>query len=154
MYALKSSLISLCTIGLIWLLCSPVSASKLDSISTPFTIQVNGAPIAAITDDAENETQVSVGPKPAVFTLHNGRLQSGKWLLGRSATEDRSLLPKKVLWFKPGVTNSAGILPVTAHQDEKSYLLKFSNGCLVEQNGKIFAALMGEYNSNCAVIIQ
>jgi hypothetical protein len=100
--------------------------TSMQSLSAPFTIEVNGKPICSIDTNAEDYTQAKVGTDAATFTLKDGRLQSGEWFLGRNLTEDRSMLPKKVFWFKAGPEIENRVQIVTASRNGESYQLKFA----------------------------
>jgi hypothetical protein len=97
----------------------------MESLEASFIVEIDGTPIAQVGDDTKDRTQATTGSKAAVFTLKNGRLQSGDWLLGRNRTEDRSMLPKQVLWFPMSEDSEKLVKPVTAHPDGDSYQLKF-----------------------------
>jgi hypothetical protein len=98
----------------------------MDSLPSSFTIEVNGSPIARVSSDAEHGVPAKTGDDAAVFTLEDGRLRCGDWFLGRSMKEDRSFLPKPILWFK----SIEGVRPVTASENKDSYQLRFSSMCL------------------------
>jgi hypothetical protein len=106
--------------------------ADMESLETSFIVEIDGTPIAQVSDDTKDRTQATTGSKAAVFTLKNGRLQSGDWLLGRNRTEDRSMLPKQVLWFPMSEDSEKLVKPVTAHQDGDSYQLKFGGPYLKE----------------------
>ncbi|KAF1957861.1 hypothetical protein CC80DRAFT_469885 [Byssothecium circinans] len=113
----------------------------MDSLNTPFTIEVNGSPIAPATAD---RAPAQTGTEPAVFTLKNGRLQSGDFFLSRATREDRSFLPKPVLWFKADAEgNDKAAKPVTVQQEGEKYLIKFANASLISEEGKVLADLAG-----------
>jgi hypothetical protein len=116
------------TISLAQLLLSPifVHANQMDNLPSSFTIELNGSPVAKIADDAEDRVQAKLGAEAAIFTLKDGRLQCGDWVLGRNLTENRSFLPKKVLWFKASGNTDKTVQPVTAHEDGDSFQLKFA----------------------------
>jgi hypothetical protein len=149
-----------------------LSTNMMETLESPFTIEINGQPIAKIRDSDDTRTQAKVGTAndAAVFTLQNGNLECGGWMLGRNKTEDRSLLPKQVLWFKVDVKGEKAdskeqILPIAVEKTGDSYKPKF-NGVyplslhvlrclrclltrptqlgahLVEQDGSVFADLM------------
>lgn len=99
----------------------------MDSLPSPFTIEIDGKPIAQIKDSAEDKTQAILGSEAAVFNLKDGKLVSGQWLLARNLTEDRSLLPKKVAWYKKNVENEGIIKPVSAKKEGDSYELFFES---------------------------
>lgn len=93
-------------------------------IPTPFTITVDGKPVGNPEGD-EDRIQAKAGSQPAVFSLREGRLQSGNWFLGRSAIEDLSLMPKRVYWFKVGSGQDDAIRRVDARPNRGSYELQF-----------------------------
>jgi hypothetical protein len=100
----------------------------MDNLDFSFTIEIDGTPIAKVSNDnKDSRVQAKTGSDAAVLTLKNGRLQSGDWILGRSTSEDRSLLPKQVFWFKASDGADSSVQPVAAHQDGESHELKFNN---------------------------
>jgi hypothetical protein len=113
-----------------------LASNTMDSLDSPFTVEINGKPVAKISDSASTKTQAKIeaGADAAVLTLQEGRLQCGDWLLGRNKTENRSMLPKQVLWFKmgeDGVTpdNTSQVLPVAAQKEGDAYKLTFNGMC-------------------------
>jgi hypothetical protein len=102
----------------------------MDSLPSPFTIEIDGNPIAKVDGTAEDRTHAKIGKEAAVFELKNSRLQCDGWILARSKPEDRSFLPKRVMWFK--AESDAPVHTVTASQDGDSYQLKFASMCSVE----------------------
>jgi hypothetical protein len=124
------------------LLSSFLASNTMDSLDSPFTIEIDGKPVARISDSDQSRTQakIAAGTDAAVFTLQDGNLQCGGWMLGRNKTEDRSLLPKKVLWFKIDVNGERAdtkdqVLPVAAEKDGDSYKLKFNGMHVVVEQG-------------------
>jgi hypothetical protein len=114
-----------------YLFSSFLTTAIMDTLPSPFSIEVNGKPIARIGDSASTRTQAKVesGSDAAVFELKNGRLGCGGWLLGRNLTEDRSMLPKQVLWFKMAEEQERTIQPVTAEKDGDTFVLRFGGMC-------------------------
>ena len=110
-----------------FLLPSLLTTTVMDNIDTPFTIEIGGKPIATISDSADTRTQAKAetGTDAAIFTLKDGRLGCGGWMLGRNITEDRSFLPKQVLWFKMAEEDKKTIQPVAAKKNGDSYVLTF-----------------------------
>ncbi|KAF2640585.1 hypothetical protein P280DRAFT_469334 [Massarina eburnea CBS 473.64] len=115
----------------------------MNTLSASFTIEVNGTPIAKVGPDAEDRTHATIGPDAAVFTLKDGRLQSGDWILGRPMREDRSLGPKAVRWFRARDGDHKLVNPVTAHEDGHSYKIEISAPGLMIQEDKVFVDLLG-----------
>jgi hypothetical protein len=143
-----------------YLFSSLLTTAVMDSLPSPFSIEVNGKPIAKIGDSEASKTQAKVeaGAEAAVFELKNGRLGCGGWMLGRNLTEDRSMLPKKVMWFKMSEDEERSIQPVAAEKEGGSYVLRFGGMCkmydtlcpltngdlgklLIEEDGVVFASL-------------
>lgn len=138
----ERAFVFLSSISLSRLLSSP-TLTNMDSLDSPFTIELNGSPIANVGSDAEDKTQARTGSEAAVFTLKDGRLQYGEWILGRNKTENRSMLPKEVCWFKSGVDDEKRVKPVAAHQDGDSIQLKFGGSSLMLDGDKILSDLLG-----------
>lgn len=144
----ERAFVFLSTVSLPRLLSSP-SLANMDSLDSPFTIELNGSPIANVGNNAEDKTQAKIGSEAAIFTLKDGRLQYGDWILGRNKTENRSMLPKEVYWFKSGADDEKRVKPVAAHQDGDSIQLKFGGSSLMLEDGNIFTDLLGG-NKACA----
>ena len=105
------------------------SAKAMDSLPAPFTIEIDGHAIAKPEADSPDRTLATTGAEPAVFELKDKRLQSNGHVLARALSEDRSLAPKKVFWFK--ADTSTPIFDVVATQDGDAYKLEFSGmSCL------------------------
>lgn len=132
----------LSTVSLSRLLSSP-SLGNMDSLDTPFTIELNGSPIANIGNNAGDKTQAECGSEAAVFTLKDGRLQYGEWVLGRNKTENRSMLPKEVYWFKFGEDVDKKVKSVAAYKDGEDIQLKFEGYPLMLRENKIYTDLLG-----------
>ncbi|KAF1359110.1 hypothetical protein EJ07DRAFT_178701 [Lizonia empirigonia] len=126
----------------------------MDSLDSPFTIELNGSPIANVGNNAEDKTQAKIGSEAAIFTLKDGRLQYGNWILGRNKTENRSMLPKEVYWFKSGADDEKRVKPVAAHQDGDSIQLKFGGSSLMLEDGNIFTDLLGDDQTEVVVKLQ
>jgi hypothetical protein len=137
------------------------SLQAMDNLDTPFTIEVNGKPITKVSDNTDEPIPAKVGSDAAVFTLKDGRLQCGDRVLGRNLTENRSMLPKPVYWFKESVGKEK-VRPVTAEEEDGGYKIMFAGMCsrlstcdehrsrsnfiigvpLKEADGAVFADLM------------
>jgi hypothetical protein len=113
----------------------------MDNLDTPFTIEINGNPIAKTTEDAEKPVPAKVGSDAAVFTLKDGRLVCGDYVLGRNVTENRSMLPKPVFWFKAGVEKDR-VRPVTAEEEGSGHKIIFGGAPLKEADGAVFADIL------------
>ncbi|KAF1978796.1 hypothetical protein BU23DRAFT_448394, partial [Bimuria novae-zelandiae CBS 107.79] len=92
--------------------------------------------------------RATLGSKVATFTLKDGRLVSGDWVLGRNLTEDRSLGPNKIAWFKDNSESGKRLHVVNAHVDRGSHQLKFGgngdlDGCLMASDDEVFVDLIG-----------
>jgi hypothetical protein len=127
--ASKPRLVALCTVALLlFLFLLRAFFADMDSLDFPFTVEIDRTPIAKVSNDnKDSRVQAKTGSDAAVFTLKNSRLQCGDWILGRSTSEDRSLLPKQVFWFKASDDADPSVQPVAAHQDGESHELKFNN---------------------------
>lgn len=101
----------------------------MDSLDFSFKIEVDGKAIAEADEGDQSPTQAVLGDKAAIFSLQNSILKSGNWILARNKTEDRSLLPKKVLWFKLGAGNADCAQPVSAEKHGSDYQIRFSGRC-------------------------
>lgn len=94
------------------------------NLDTPFTIEIDGTPIARVDGSVQDgPVHASLGSDSAVFTLQGKRLKCGDLVLARNKTEDRSLLPKKVMWFH--IDNSELVQPVTVQKDGEEYHIRF-----------------------------
>jgi hypothetical protein len=144
----ERAFIFLSTISLPRLLSSP-SLANMENLDSPFTIELDGSPITNTGSDATDKTQAKIGSEAAVFTLKDGRLQQGDWVLGRNKTENRSLLPKEVYWFKSSADDGQRIKPVAAHRDGEVIQLKFGGALLMLEDDRIFADLIGG-DGSCA----
>jgi hypothetical protein len=113
----------------------------MENIDNPFNLEINGHPISKAPDNAEDAVQAKVGSNAAIFTLKDGCLRSENWLLGRAVTENRSMLPKEVLWFKAS-TGEGKVQSVTAKQDGGSYQFLFAGVPLMEMDGAVFADML------------
>ena len=60
-------------------------------------------------------------------------------MLGRNKTEDRSLLPKKVLWFRVGEREREGVHPVVVEKSGEEYRPMFHGMCITYWNGMVKA---------------
>lgn len=110
-----------------------ITTNMMDSFDPPFTIEINGKPIAKVSDSDQSRTQAKVGAAgdAAVFKLQDGSLSCGDWMLGRNKTEDRSFLPKQVLWFKVNgkgedTDSKEQILPIALEKSGDAYKPKFN----------------------------
>ncbi|XPS73273.1 hypothetical protein M3J09_005423 [Ascochyta lentis] len=126
----------------------------MDSLDTPFTIELNGSPITNVGNSVEEKTQAKIGSEAAIFTLEDGRLRQGDWILGRNMTENRSMLPKEVYWFKSTAGSEKSVAPVVAHKDGDSIQLKFNGSSLMLEDDKIFADLLGDDQTQVVVKLQ
>ncbi|KAI8943110.1 hypothetical protein NX059_001140 [Plenodomus lindquistii] len=127
------------------------STNSMDSLDFSFKIEIDGQAIAEIGSSEESLAQAAVGPNAAVFTLKQGRLRCGEWILARKWIENRSMGPKEVLWFKVGSESEEQAQPVAAVKDGEVYKIQSSNAILTAQDGKVFADLLGGGKSNTVV---
>ncbi|KAF2439830.1 hypothetical protein P171DRAFT_421082 [Karstenula rhodostoma CBS 690.94] len=115
----------------------------MESLSKPFTIQINGKPVAPVDPKADDVVQAQLGSEAATFELKNGRLVSGDWVLGRNLTENRSMAPKKISWFKAGTEPANRLHSVIAFEEGGEHKLKFGGGLLIAEDGGVFVDLLG-----------
>jgi hypothetical protein len=154
-------------------LLASIPLATMHTLPTPFTIEINGLPIAPPTTGADSPPQATLGTadNAAKFSLNDGVLECEGWMLGRNKTEDRSLLPKKVVWFKVGETGREQVHPVAVEKsgDGEEYrpmfhgvyigmVMKWMLCCMLiyvgahlqEQDGSVFANLMeGKHSYPC-----
>lgn len=98
----------------------------MGSLLSPFTIEIDGTPVAKVEETTHRPIQATLGPDAAVFTLKDHRLVCGDWALARNKSEDRSLLPKQVLWFKLGPESDERAQPVSARKEGDEYQIRFA----------------------------
>lgn len=98
----------------------------MEKVNGSFTIQINDQPVCLVEDSSEPRIHASLGTSPAVFSLIDGRLESGDWILGRFLVEDRSLNPKKVFWFKKQDTDLKLVQKTLAVPNGDSLVLVFA----------------------------
>ncbi|KAG5799716.1 hypothetical protein H9Q69_001227 [Fusarium xylarioides] len=116
------------------------------SIPGRFMIIVDGKPVANPQDNGEPMIQAQPGDPAAIFELRNGRLFSGEWALGRLNFEDRSLMPKRVLWRKR--EEAEELQPVQVQDFDGPPALNFSGAGLAFIENKLFAPIIqGESQS-------
>ncbi|USP77424.1 hypothetical protein yc1106_04698 [Curvularia clavata] len=118
----------------------------MDSLPAPFTVEIDGHPVAKPQADTQDRTHAKTGSEPAVFELKDKRLQSNGHVLARALAENRSLMPKMVFWFK--ADTATPIHDVVATKDGESYKLEFSGAGLMTQDDGVFADIMGS-ESTC-----
>jgi hypothetical protein len=111
------------------------STRAMDSLPSPFTVEIDGNPITTVAAGAEDRTQAKTGTDAAVFELKNSRLQCEDWILARSKVEDRSALPKQVMWFK--ADSDLPVHAVTAIQNGEEYQLQFNSKCNAKEIGAL-----------------
>jgi hypothetical protein len=104
-------------------LASSIPLATMHTLDTAFTIEINGQPIARVAAGSEEPPQATVGTadNAAMFKLKDGVLECDGWMLGRNRTEDRSLLPKKVMWFKTDSEKKDQVHPVAVEKTGEEY---------------------------------
>ncbi|KAJ5113048.1 hypothetical protein N7456_001582 [Penicillium angulare] len=123
----------------------------MTSIEGAFTIKVDDQTVSRAEDSGEDKFQASFGPEPATFTLTDGRLESNGWYLSRALVEDRSLLPKRVYWFRKGDANANAIHVVTAKPNGATCSLLFSGAPLMSSNNLLYADLMQDQGASVEI---
>ncbi|KAJ5587871.1 uncharacterized protein N7459_003636 [Penicillium hispanicum] len=126
----------------------------MDCIERPFTVTVNGQTVTKADENGEAQIHASLGPEPAVFTLNQGRLECDDWYLGRSLVDDRSLLPKRVLWFKKDATGPSLIHSTTAVAADGSYKLLLAGAPLTAHDNLLWADLMQDNPPKIEISLQ
>ncbi|KLP05021.1 uncharacterized protein FFB20_02279 [Fusarium fujikuroi] len=110
------------------------------SIPGKFMIIVGGKPVANPRDNGEPMIQAQPGDPAAIFEFRDGRLFSGEWALGRLNYEDRSMMPKRVLWRKREEVND--LQPVQFQEDGGPPELKFSGSGLTFFDNKLYSPII------------
>ncbi|KAJ5281874.1 hypothetical protein N7478_007246 [Penicillium angulare] len=123
----------------------------MTSIEGAFTIKVDGQTVSNAEDNGEGKIQASFGSEPATFTLIDGRLESNGCYLSRALVEDRSLLPKRVYWFRKEEGNASAIHVVTAKPNGTTCSLLFSGAPLMSSNNLLFADLMQDQGASVEI---
>ncbi|KAE8383718.1 hypothetical protein BDV26DRAFT_250674 [Aspergillus bertholletiae] len=112
-----------------------------ESFDTAFIISIGDAFIRRADESSTESTfQATTGNRDdaAVFTLTDRVLRSGDWTLSRYTSEDRSLLPKPVYWFREeGLAQE-----VSLEQEGESWLVESGGAPFVALDGKVFAQLI------------
>ncbi|GAB1208208.1 hypothetical protein BDV32DRAFT_124283 [Aspergillus pseudonomiae] len=116
------------------------------NLPSSFIITLDGIPIAKnINPDEEQIHAEADHNNPAVFTFNDGLLESDGWYLGRFQIEDRSLLPKRVLWHKKGGDVREDLIQkTTIDNDGGELVLKNGGTVLTVINGQVYGDLMQE----------
>ncbi|KAJ5512938.1 hypothetical protein N7463_002490 [Penicillium fimorum] len=114
----------------------------MDTINGRFTIHIDGKLVSNDLGGDEPPIHAKLGSDPATFTLSNGVLECGDCYLGRWAIEDRSLLPKRVYWFKKSQFDRHQIQPTTAVPDGDSYQLRLGGLPLKARDGHVYVDMM------------
>ncbi|BAE64691.1 unnamed protein product [Aspergillus oryzae RIB40] len=123
----------------------PITTSTtMANLPTSFIITLNGTPIAKnINPDEEQIHAEADHNNPAVFTFSNGLLESDGWYLGRSVIEDRSLLPKRVLWHKKGGEVGEDLIQKTTIEDQGGNLVLTNGGTVLTLiDGQVYGDLI------------
>ncbi|KAK6819064.1 hypothetical protein RU639_008174 [Aspergillus parasiticus] len=116
------------------------------NLPSSFIITLDGIPIAKNIDPNEEQIHAEADHNnPAVFTFNDGLLESDGWYLGRFLIEDRSLLPKRVLWHKKGGEVGEDLIQkTTIDNDGGELVLKNGGTVLTLIDGQVYGDLMQE----------
>ncbi|KJK60879.1 hypothetical protein P875_00042871 [Aspergillus parasiticus SU-1] len=116
------------------------------NLPTSFIITLDGTPIAKHNNPDEEQIHAKANHNnPAVFTFNDGLLESDGWYLGRFLIEDRSLLPKRVLWHKKGGEVGEDLIQkTTVDNDGGELVLKNGGAVLTLIDGQVYGDLMQE----------
>ncbi|KAG9190305.1 hypothetical protein G6011_08393 [Alternaria panax] len=131
----------------------------MDSLPRPFTIEVDGKPIAKVNGPLDEESydgqtckHAKTGSEPAIFELKQYRLISDGLVLSRELVEDLTLKPKRVYWFR------ADTYPVhhrvIAGKDGNNFSLQMSGSTLMADGDTVFACLLREQAQKVIVKMQ
>ncbi|RYN99354.1 hypothetical protein AA0120_g1610 [Alternaria tenuissima] len=126
----------------------------MDSLPSTFIIEIDGRPISKVNGpmdewDGQLCKLVEDGSEPAVFELRESRLMSNGHILTRHFVEDLSLMPKRVLWFKPD--NRYNEHRVVAEKNGDDYSLTISGGTLMVRDGIVVADILRQEPSRAIV---
>ncbi|CAG5184979.1 uncharacterized protein ALTATR162_LOCUS11177 [Alternaria atra] len=131
----------------------------MDSLPRPFTIEIDGKPISKVNGPLDEDTfggqtckHAKTGSEPAVFELKECRLISDGLVLSRGMIEDRSLLPKRVLWFK--ADEHPDPHRVIAHKNGNDYLLQMSGNSFMVNGDTVFSPLLPGQGGHVVVKMQ
>ncbi|KAE8342102.1 hypothetical protein BDV24DRAFT_162657 [Aspergillus arachidicola] len=116
------------------------------TLPSSFIITLDGTPIAKNVNPDEEQIHAETDHNnPAVFTFNNGLLESDGWYLGRFQIEDRSLLPKRVLWHKKGGEVGEDLIQKTTIDNEGGQLVLKNGGTVLTLiEGQVYGDLMQE----------
>ncbi|KAF9775879.1 hypothetical protein IL306_005987 [Fusarium sp. DS 682] len=114
------------------------------SLPGRFMIIVDGKPVTNPQENGEPMIQAQSGDPAAIFELRDGRLLSGDWALGRLNFEDRSMMPKRVLWRRK--EEAQELQPVQVEDFGGSPELKFAGAGLAFIDNKLYAPIIENEN--------
>ncbi|KAB8225725.1 hypothetical protein BDV33DRAFT_198135 [Aspergillus novoparasiticus] len=116
------------------------------NLPSSFIITLDGTPIAKNINPDEDQIHAETDHNnPAVFTFNNGLLESDGWYLGRLLIEDRSLLPKRVLWHKKRGEIGEDLIQKTSIEDQGGNLVLQNGGTVLTLiDGQVYGDLMQE----------
>lgn len=108
------------------------------SLPRRFSITIDGMPVAMPKSDPQERPQAEParnGERPAVFEIVENHLVCGELVMGRSFIEDRSLMPKRVIWSPVQEMNQ--IQPIRVEQGEDGPELRLQGMIPVSIAGNI-----------------
>ncbi|KAB8214218.1 hypothetical protein BDV33DRAFT_209460 [Aspergillus novoparasiticus] len=115
-----------------------------DSLREPFPISIGDFYIAKVYDSnlAASRVQAKTGNRDdaAIFTLTDGVLRSGDWILSCAMAEDRGLRPKAVYWFRK--VEDAAPIRLKIHIDD-TWVITSQGGTFIEKDGFVVVPIAG-----------
>ncbi|RGP69193.1 hypothetical protein FLONG3_7829 [Fusarium longipes] len=127
---------------------------SFDILPRRFSISIDGQPIAMPTSVPDRTQAQPVGPggfQPAVFEVWNEHLVAGPFVMGRVFAEDRSLMPKRVVWCERDDVNQ--VQPVQVQMGEDGPQIKLSGGGMAFHEGRLVSPLLpGQLNQIVKIV--
>ncbi|GKU05499.1 hypothetical protein FLAG1_08615 [Fusarium langsethiae] len=109
-----------------------------------FSITIDGKPVGMPRQNPAELTQAhacDMGDRPAVFEIEDEHLVSGPFVMGRHNMEDRSLMPKRVVWCTRNQMHQ--VQPVRIEDRGKGPELSLNGGRLAYiNNGELVSPLI------------
>ncbi|KAH6666517.1 hypothetical protein F5X68DRAFT_236956 [Plectosphaerella plurivora] len=121
----------------IWLLCvaAVIPRSGMTTLDFNFTLFAGDQPIAPGPDGSG--VQATLGLKPAVFTLKDGRLSSEDRFLGPTLWTTYDYMPQPIFWWQKDTPESSEVDWVAQKHGDSYQLLEFGSP-LIAIDGEIY----------------
>ncbi|KAJ4002634.1 hypothetical protein NW752_002545 [Fusarium irregulare] len=123
------------------------------SLPRRFSITIDGMPVAMPKSDPRERPQAEParnGERPAVFEIVENHLVCGELVMGRSFMEDRSLMPKRVIWSPIQEMNQ--IQPIRVEQGEDGPELRLQDGKLAYLDGRLFSPILPDMDNQKVIL--